>query len=466
MPDAAPDTAEASTSASAATSIQAQLSDARSRRPQWTGPEALSKRLPGQALPPDPFVEQPNAADLTYGWHEASSCDSHEQVDRLTAPPTPQDESGDDHAGDGSGEDNNTVKNKKREPTQAQAEEKAKADAEAQAEADEYLRRQQDMLLCRICFEGPGTTGEDGQTLGRLLSPCRCKGTMKYIHSSCLDSWRRFSSRSTSAVACDQCGAPYRFRKSRFVGVAKSRSLLFMMSIWLFLSLIWIVGVLASFTIERYGVLDDVRSAFGPAPDAPPNTPPKRTWAQWLTGEEEDDDTAMNDQYFYDVHSGSWMVAAGPTSFLDVDFGASWLRLAKRAVRAVVSGESTEAVKRVVLGDVDEEAQAAAPEEEEMGWWDSLVYDWKYGPSGFWPKEAASASGAPPDPAAATEACSPEASQDAPAATRKSEKWDARAATPAASAPRPKSKKTTRKAKAKSDASKSRWYEKLLLQCE
>nr|GMC73026.1 E3 ubiquitin-protein ligase MARCH8 [Ipomoea batatas] len=35
--------------------------------------------------------------------------------------------------------------------------------------------------LCRICLD---TEGED------LIAPCRCKGTQKYVHRSCLDNWR------------------------------------------------------------------------------------------------------------------------------------------------------------------------------------------------------------------------------------------------------------------------------------
>ncbi|KAJ3096107.1 hypothetical protein HDU97_006211 [Phlyctochytrium planicorne] len=36
----------------------------------------------------------------------------------------------------------------------------------------------QDEKMCRICFGGV----EDEETLGRLISPCRCKGSMKHVH--------------------------------------------------------------------------------------------------------------------------------------------------------------------------------------------------------------------------------------------------------------------------------------------
>jgi hypothetical protein len=41
---------------------------------------------------------------------------------------------------------------------------------------------------CRICY------GDDGDpTLGRLFSPCKCKGTMRYVHVECLRRWREMS---------------------------------------------------------------------------------------------------------------------------------------------------------------------------------------------------------------------------------------------------------------------------------
>ena len=54
-------------------------------------------------------------------------------------------------------------------------------------------------MECRICF--------NGQSEGRLITPCLCKGTMRYIHMSCLQTWR---SQSVRAYAyCNQCLYPY-----------------------------------------------------------------------------------------------------------------------------------------------------------------------------------------------------------------------------------------------------------------
>lgn len=36
---------------------------------------------------------------------------------------------------------------------------------------------------CRICFES--------ENEGILIKPCNCKGTIAYVHRTCLNNWRR-----------------------------------------------------------------------------------------------------------------------------------------------------------------------------------------------------------------------------------------------------------------------------------
>lgn len=44
-----------------------------------------------------------------------------------------------------------------------------------------------------------------------LISPCSCKGSMKYVHRACLDRWRALSPKADSFYRCDQCLTPYQF---------------------------------------------------------------------------------------------------------------------------------------------------------------------------------------------------------------------------------------------------------------
>ena len=50
---------------------------------------------------------------------------------------------------------------------------------------------------CRICFE------EEGE----LMTPCYCKGTMKYVHRDCLNQWRRVAPKPES---CENCKYKYK----------------------------------------------------------------------------------------------------------------------------------------------------------------------------------------------------------------------------------------------------------------
>lgn len=57
--------------------------------------------------------------------------------------------------------------------------------------------------FCRIC-RGEGTEDQP------LLHPCKCRGSIKYIHQDCLMEWLKHSNKSTKQ--CDICNTPYRFR--------------------------------------------------------------------------------------------------------------------------------------------------------------------------------------------------------------------------------------------------------------
>ena len=55
---------------------------------------------------------------------------------------------------------------------------------------------------CRICFEG-----EKEDDL--FISPCRCSGTSKYIHYSCLNQWREFNIDKPGYYKCMECNEKY-----------------------------------------------------------------------------------------------------------------------------------------------------------------------------------------------------------------------------------------------------------------
>ncbi|CAH1759270.1 5352_t:CDS:2, partial [Entrophospora sp. SA101] len=42
----------------------------------------------------------------------------------------------------------------------------------------------------------------------KLISPCRCKGSLQYVHLECLNKWRKSNTRSDSAYQYTSMGGP------------------------------------------------------------------------------------------------------------------------------------------------------------------------------------------------------------------------------------------------------------------
>ena len=54
---------------------------------------------------------------------------------------------------------------------------------------------------CRICFSG----AEDG----KLIAPCKCDGTQRYVHEECLRKWQRTCAGTRKAKYCGVCRARF-----------------------------------------------------------------------------------------------------------------------------------------------------------------------------------------------------------------------------------------------------------------
>ena len=62
--------------------------------------------------------------------------------------------------------------------------------------------------LRRLVFGPP-------QQNNRLISPCLCSGTMRYVHVDCLNNWRSRAPTARSLFRCDQCGYEYRVQRTK-----------------------------------------------------------------------------------------------------------------------------------------------------------------------------------------------------------------------------------------------------------
>ena len=57
------------------------------------------------------------------------------------------------------------------------------------------------MAECRICL--------DVDTLDKFISPCRCNGSLKWVHEECLQTWRSGNVENDSFTICEICNAEY-----------------------------------------------------------------------------------------------------------------------------------------------------------------------------------------------------------------------------------------------------------------
>ncbi|RGB33522.1 hypothetical protein C1646_704171 [Rhizophagus diaphanus] len=107
--------------------------------------------------------------------------------------------------------------------------------------------------MCRICFAG----AEEESSLGRLISPCLCKGTMRYVHVECLNQWRLRSQKKSSFFQCDECKYKYAFRRTTIAKFATNEFVLTLVTLSFFVFCVFMGGFLAKFLLYLYPISGD-----------------------------------------------------------------------------------------------------------------------------------------------------------------------------------------------------------------
>jgi hypothetical protein len=106
--------------------------------------------------------------------------------------------------------------------------------------------------LMRLTFKAIKAFGPSDNSRDKgFVSPCKCTGSMRWVHKRCLLEWRIKSTRNDSFSNCEQCRAPYLFRRSIIAGLLSNRLFVRIVSMLLIMCGFVIASVVSSFIFDR-----------------------------------------------------------------------------------------------------------------------------------------------------------------------------------------------------------------------
>ncbi|KJR87068.1 RING finger domain protein [Sporothrix schenckii 1099-18] len=81
---------------------------------------------------------------------------------------------------------------------------------------------------------------------GRLISPCRCKGSQKYVHDGCLQAWRKAQPMAERNFwKCPTCGFEYRIQRLRWGRLISNKITRALMTLLVFGLTLFVLGFVA-----------------------------------------------------------------------------------------------------------------------------------------------------------------------------------------------------------------------------
>lgn len=84
--------------------------------------------------------------------------------------------------------------------------EKAEDGAAATAGVAAEKEEKEEERICRICLDGEAADAAENP----LIAPCRCAGSMRYVHRGCLDEWRVSCFNPKALAGCTTCHTTFR----------------------------------------------------------------------------------------------------------------------------------------------------------------------------------------------------------------------------------------------------------------
>lgn len=101
---------------------------------------------------------------------------------------------------------------------------------------------------------------------GRLLRPCKCKGSQKYVHEGCLQAWRHVDPAygRRNYFECPTCGFKYRLERLRWSRLISSTFMQVLFTLGIFVTTVFVFGFIADPIINLY--LDPYDTITGDVP--------------------------------------------------------------------------------------------------------------------------------------------------------------------------------------------------------
>lgn len=124
--------------------------------------------------------------------------------------------------------------------------------------------------MCRICREDvvptvtmyppglpmqlqkPVIEYKNEDEYGRLMKPCLCKGSARYIHELCLTRSRTEVARSSAMWQCPTCGYKFNFTKLKFTKLLKNKLSVTVFTALFMMLVIFVLGFIADPIINLY----------------------------------------------------------------------------------------------------------------------------------------------------------------------------------------------------------------------
>lgn len=112
----------------------------------------------------------------------------------------------------------------------------------------------------RVTFESPSGDG------GRLLRPCKCKGSQQYVHEDCLSAWRMQDPlRKRNYWQCPTCGYKYRLQRLTWGSWITSTAAQIGLTVVIFITAMFVLGFVADPIINLYlDPVDTIATRGGP----------------------------------------------------------------------------------------------------------------------------------------------------------------------------------------------------------